>query len=128
MLKIINLNCPENSIFKIKFFKLLSKIDFEDKFIITFIIDYDIKQLQMIEKNLDLFDSSFKRKYKIAEFNIISDSVNNECGGKERLALVLSNVRSLKNSINFVKDINDLKEVYNIYRIKSNFKIKIENW
>lgn len=128
MLKIINLNCPENSIFKIKLFKLLSKIDFEDKFIITFIIDYDIKQLQMIEKNLDLFDSSFKRKYKIAEFNIISDSVNNECGGKERLALVLSNVRSLKNSINFVKDINDLKEVYNIYRIKSNFKIKIENW
>ena len=62
MLKIINLNCPEKTTLNTKLLKLIPKINPNEKFIITFIMDYDLKQLQFIESCLDKLNASFIQK------------------------------------------------------------------
>lgn len=128
MYKIINLNSPEKTVFKIKLFKLLDKVSLSNNFIITFILDYDLKQLQLVKESIKEFNDLTKNKYKILKFSIIDDSRSNECDGRERLALVLSDISSLKNSINLIDSLSQLKEIYKIYNLKQKSKIRIEKW
>ena len=128
MYKIIDLNSPEKTVFKIKLFKLLDKVSLSNNFIITFILDYDLKQLQLVKESIKEFNDLTKNKYKILKFSIIDDSRSNECDGRERLALVLSDISSLKNSINLIDSLSQLKEIYKIYNLKQKSKIRIEKW
>lgn len=124
MFKIIKIeNCPEKTILNIKIMKILSKINPKDDFIITFIMDYEVKQIQAINGLLKDVRNQLGTKIKLTELNI-DDSNSNECDGKERLALVLSNISSLKNSLKLITNVNDLNDIYNIYLVKSNCKVK----
>lgn len=127
MLKIIKVNCPEKTIFKNKLMKLLNKIEPNEKVILTFIIDYDVKQLNLINQCLKEYNETFNKKYKLIEFNI-NDSASNRCGRRECLALGLSNISSFRNSVKLVQTIEDLIKMYEIYQTKTNLKIKKENW
>lgn len=126
MYRIVKINnCPEKTMINIKLTKLLSKLNYSENFIIVFILDYNIKQLQSIDNCIDTYDSNLRKKIKLAEFEI-NDNNSNGCDGRERLALVLSNIRSLKNSIKLINDVNDLNKICNVYTLDS--KLKTEIW
>lgn len=127
MFKIININCPEKTDLYNKIFNNLQMTLSENKFILTFITDYDIKQINLLKECLKNFNKCYQKKYKFIEF-YINDNASKECGGSERLALVLSNICSFKNSVRLVKNKKELEKLCDIYQTDINSKIKKEKW
>ena len=128
MFEIIEINCPEKTIIMNNMTKTLKKISSQEDFIVTFIIQYDIENINLIKDCLKKFNKDFQKKYKFIEFYLINDSTSKECDGSERIALVLSNICSFKNSVRLVSDKKELMNLYDIYQTTLTSKIRKKKW